>query len=66
MHRDVMASHNMAIIVQSHLVHLRRPDHLQPTDKNGSLIWTSTNSDSGASNYSSNAPGNSSQKRKAL
>ncbi|CAO3574325.1 unnamed protein product [Mortierella alpina] len=70
MHRDVMASHNMAIIIQSHLVHLQRPDHLQPTDKNGSPVWTRTDSDPRTGNSGSGpstVPGSSSsQKRKSL
>ncbi|CAO3566023.1 unnamed protein product [Mortierella alpina] len=69
LHRDVMASHNMAIIIQSHLVHLQRPDHLQPTDKNGSLVWTRTDSDPRTGNSGSgpsSIPGSSNQKRKSL
>ncbi|KAG9321116.1 hypothetical protein KVV02_000698, partial [Mortierella alpina] len=63
-HRDVMASNNMANIVQSHLVYLRRPDYLQPMDKNGSLLWTQ--GDPRTSNGTNPSSGPSGQKRKPL
>jgi hypothetical protein len=34
-----MAAQNMCNIARGYLQDLRRPDYLQPTDKNGALIW---------------------------
>ncbi|KAK3821335.1 MAG: hypothetical protein J3Q66DRAFT_426414 [Benniella sp.] len=42
MHRDVMAGHNIANVVRSHLVHQQRPLYLQPQDNQGNYIWMKT------------------------
>ena len=39
MHRDVMAGHNLANVVQGHLREQRRPRYLQPVDQNGVFPW---------------------------
>jgi len=39
MHRDVMAGHNMANIVQGHLLTQQRPRYLQPMDAEGKHPW---------------------------
>ncbi|KAF9923642.1 hypothetical protein BGZ65_008753, partial [Modicella reniformis] len=53
-HRDVMAGHNIANIVRSHLIHQQQLLYLQPKDSQGnySLMQTATSSSTGRSSHS--------------
>ena len=39
MHRDIMAGHNICNAIRGHLEEQRRPEYLQPVDKEGRLPW---------------------------
>ncbi|GJJ67737.1 hypothetical protein EMPS_00083 [Entomortierella parvispora] len=64
MHRDVMAGHNMANIVRSHLVSQQRPKYLQPVDVNGEYPWEDGRG-GGGKRYPGAAPAIVGSKRKA-
>ncbi|KAK3810077.1 MAG: hypothetical protein J3Q66DRAFT_391248 [Benniella sp.] len=57
-HRDVMAGENIANIVQSYLVHQRRPLYLQPYDADGNYPWELTATSSSSDQASSSTSGN--------
>ncbi|KAG0256364.1 hypothetical protein BG011_004594 [Mortierella polycephala] len=41
MHRDIMAKHNICNAIRGHLFDQKRPESLQPVDKQGRLLWMS-------------------------
>lgn len=53
-HHDVMAGHNICNIIQGYLMEQKRPDYLQPVDKDGRRPWQEDlNSAEGAGSNSS-------------
>ncbi|KAF9334378.1 hypothetical protein BG006_002279 [Podila minutissima] len=76
-HHDVMAGHNICNIIQGYLMEQKRPDYLQPVDKDGRRPWQEDlNSTEGAGSNSStsttthanprSSPAQGSKKRKPV